>query len=175
MILDDFTKNILNKHNAKIVFDYEENDRLRVYIISEKMPKVKGYMSLYYHDRSTFEVSSVVGDKGFGKLLYSLAALKMAQDGFWVSPSTTGDTNSSATKVWEKFRNDIRFKNEDYSPVTTKASNFRMTTTESLEQFSSYITEVSVDDIYSLRNDGQMYFSIMYNRESEEELSNSPS
>lgn len=166
MDLQDNRKEIIDSHDMSYVIDKTESGRLRAYMVSKEDDKVRAYISLYYEDKTTFEVSSVVADPGMGQVIYAIAAMSLSEDDIWICPSMNGDTNSDAMRVWDKFLDDDSVKHEYYEPLEDSVVSFKFSM-EPKDWFNERKVDgetLGEDALVKYAAEGQMYFDIMYRR-----------
>lgn len=94
----------LDKRKVDVLIDHSQKGHLKAFAIQGDT--VIGYISLYLHDKVTYEVNAVVAESGLGKIMYAVASMELSKDRVWICASTTNDTNPSAMRVWDSLRKD---------------------------------------------------------------------
>ncbi len=112
--------------------------------------KVIGWMSAFDNGDNTYSVASVVAKKGFGKFMYAFAAMALYVDDIALTPSSNGNTNKSALRVWDSLSSI-----EGMSiPLTIKPSVLYRTVAKQSSQEHKHLFEM-----------GLKLFELNYNKE----------
>ena len=148
----------LDKLNVTFIIDKSKRGQFKAFAV--KNQKVLGYISLYLHDKKTYEVNSVVAKHGLGKLMYAVSSMELEKDDIWICASTTNDTNHLAMRVWDSFLKDDSVEKYNHPDIEDNLVDFaiKIKSEDWFEKRRLTDRDIGENILDSYRNQGQKLF-----------------